>query len=449
MSGEGAPAHRSAVMIVVDAWWEGRFGKLQTGRGQIVNKSATGACLRVKVEIEVGARVRVQSRWEEFCGVTKYCRGDGNGYLVGIQRQSGADTIPKQHISANGTLEKVAGGGDERAASGGQVGRRTLREYRAHESAADQPTQDNSAQDNSAQDNNAAAESAIVEIVIDTGRMARGAPLGNTDLGARRGQDQRGRWDSGEYQGLVDPRWREVRTSESFAEANQKRGSIAMERNWMGLGKRSNKTETSNESVNANTDGAAAAAEPRAAAESAGALHSELLPLEEIYLAAGIQNPRRGYNIKKVVEMLHNEHLRGLSKELRRASVLMALDAAGIPLDEVLRDAEARLKAADTYEAEQHRLRESEWARKAEEHVQIQSELEDLKARFAERLKQNEDSVARERARFATWAALKKEESQSIMEAAELCAKAPEAAAEPVKAAPAAARAGESTVKVV
>jgi hypothetical protein len=52
---------------------------------------------------------------------------------------------------------------------------------------------------------------------------------------------------------------------------------------------------------------------------------NELLPMEEIYIAAGIVNPRRGYTIKKVVEMLHSEHLGALSKEMRRASVMMAL----------------------------------------------------------------------------------------------------------------------------
>ena len=33
------------------------------------------------------------------------------------------------------------------------------------------------------------------------------------------------------------------------------------------------------------------------------------MPLEEIYVAAGIVSPRRGYTIKKVMEMLHSEHL--------------------------------------------------------------------------------------------------------------------------------------------
>lgn len=79
----------------------------------------------------------------------------------------------------------------------------------------------------------------------------------------------------------------------------------------------------------------------------------ELLPMDDIYRMAGILNPRKGYSINKIVEMLRSEHLRGLSKELKRASVLMALDAAGIPVEEVLQDAKARREAIDSYEAEQ------------------------------------------------------------------------------------------------
>ena len=81
------------------------------------------------------------------------------------------------------------------------------------------------------------------------------------------------------------------------------------------------------------------------AADGDLAYQNELLPLEEIYVAAGVVSPRRGYTIKKVMEMLHSEHLSALSKEMRRASVMMALDAAGISVDEVLRDAQVRLEA--------------------------------------------------------------------------------------------------------
>src|SRR5579863_4031679 len=79
----------------------------------------------------------------------------------------------------------------------------------------------------------------------------------------------------------------------------------------------------------------------------------ELLSTEDIYRAAGIMNPRKGYSINKVVEMLRSDHIRGLSKEMKHAAILMALDAAGISLDQVQQDAKARQDALDSYEAGQ------------------------------------------------------------------------------------------------
>jgi hypothetical protein len=103
-----------------------------------------------------------------------------------------------------------------------------------------------------------------------------------------------------------------------------------------------------------------------AADDRAADFHPELMCMEDIYRAAGIMNPRRGYSVSKVVEMLHSDHMRGLSKELKRAAVLMALDVAGVSADEVLRDAKIRQDAIDAYEAEQRKQMEAEWARKAE-----------------------------------------------------------------------------------
>src|SRR5438445_576424 len=82
----------------------------------------------------------------------------------------------------------------------------------------------------------------------------------------------------------------------------------------------------------------------------------------------------------KVVEMLRSEHLRGASRELRRAAVLMALDAAGVTADEVLQDAKVRQEAIDAYATEQRKHAEMQWSRKAEENIQIQAELELVKA---------------------------------------------------------------------
>jgi hypothetical protein len=109
----------------------------------------------------------------------------------------------------------------------------------------------------------------------------------------------------------------------------------------------------------------------------------------------GIAGPRRGYSRNKVVEMLHSEHIRGLSKQMRQASALMALDA------------KARQEATDTYQGEQRKLFEAQWARKAEENLQIQAEVQTVKARYMERVRRVLAGVARETATFENWPPMK------------------------------------------
>jgi hypothetical protein len=168
---------------------------------------------------------------------------------------------------------------------------------------------------------------------------------------------------------------------------------------WLELAQWHNKqdgaTEKGNGSGNANSAGTSNAKSEKANrapelapppekihAEPAGRIPScqvELLPMEDIYRVNGVMNPWKGYSINKIVEMLRNEQVRGLSREMKRA-VLMALDAAGIPVDDVLRDAKARQNALDFYEVEQKKQFEAEWARKVEENRQTQAELERVKA---------------------------------------------------------------------
>jgi hypothetical protein len=149
----------------------------------------------------------------------------------------------------------------------------------------------------------------------------------------------------------------------------------------------------------------------------------DLVPMEDIYQAAGIMDPRRGYSIGKVVEMIHSDHMRGLSKELKQAAVLMALEAAGISVEQVQQDAKIRKNALDTYEAAQRKQVEAVWARKAEEVIQIQAELESVKAHLQARISRNLEGVAREKETFNNWLTLKQRECESMAEAVEMCVK--------------------------
>jgi len=211
-----------------------------------------------------------------------------------------------------------------------------------------------------------------------------------------------------------------------------------MRRKWFGLGHKDENQDSSSEVVRdfSNEEipvGATRAVDANADLEQPDESDGvELLSMADIYQTAGIRGPRKGYSINKVVEMLRSEHLRGLSKEMKRASILVALDAAGISIDEVVDDAKARLEAIDSYEASQRKQFEAHLVRRAEENQQIMAELERIKATYADRLRRNLDGVAREKATFGNWLTLKQQETTNIAEALELCTKA--AVTEPTKA---------------
>jgi len=77
---------RTAVVILVEASREDQSGTLRTVSARMENKSAGGACIRVKMRIGVGSEVRVQWRWEKFSGIAKHCHSEGREYLVDLQR---------------------------------------------------------------------------------------------------------------------------------------------------------------------------------------------------------------------------------------------------------------------------------------------------------------------------------------------------------------------------
>ncbi|HEY1339419.1 MAG TPA: hypothetical protein VGF59_18025, partial [Bryobacteraceae bacterium] len=72
--------------------------------------------------------------------------------------------------------------------------------------------------------------------------------------------------------------------------------------------------------------------------------------LQEIYQAAEIRPPAHGFTIDKVAEMLRSEHIRSLPRDVKKSSVLVALDAVGAPIQDVIQDAVRRDQALDTFE---------------------------------------------------------------------------------------------------
>jgi hypothetical protein len=156
---------------------------------------------------------------------------------------------------------------------------------------------------------------------------------------------------------------------------------------------------------------------PAGPIQASASIVAEFKSFEEIY--EGLALPPSGtYDILKVAEMTRSPHLATMSAEAKRSSLLMALEAAGMDIEDVLQDAMMRQRALDHYEEqEQKRLREFE-DRKLRENSVIQAEMDLVTAQFSRRIQANLDDVEREQHAFHVWQKRKQQEANRIAEAA-------------------------------
>ncbi|HXJ67723.1 MAG TPA: hypothetical protein VNM39_02395 [Verrucomicrobiae bacterium] len=138
---------------------------------------------------------------------------------------------------------------------------------------------------------------------------------------------------------------------------------------------------------------------------------------DQIYAAAEISSPPGGYTILKVADMLQSDHIRTAPPEMRKNSILLALDAAAVPLKSVIEDAIRRDRALDTYERVQQKAFEDLVAKKTAETKDIEAEIERLTKERQARIQANAEAVAKERARVDDWRLQKQKEEQRIADA--------------------------------
>lgn len=412
---------RSAVMILAEASWEDQSGTAHTIPARMEDKSASGACIRVKVPIQVGSKLRIQAPWEQFTGTTKYCRSEGREFMVGIQRDK--STAPGQPLPAGRPQREVAGSHDSLFAAAKIQNRPERQESQTSEILAPQP-----AIQSEPTAHLASRASATPLRRLDHEIDREGERKDKIHISRPRRPDasrqpefqmkQLGKENDKERKPMKR-KWLELAPWHHQPEGLGISGEVNAEGNGGGNG--NGKSGTGNPALHASQPAGKMPA--HVAEEAVTHFQADLLPLEDIYSAAGIVSLRKGYNINKVVEMLRSEHIRGLSKEMKRAVVLMALDVAGVSLEQVQQDAKAREQALDSYAAEQQKQAEVEWARKAEENIQIQADLERIKTHYTARITRNLDGVARQKSAFSAWLTMKQQEAQSISEAMELCLK--------------------------
>jgi uncharacterized protein YicC (UPF0701 family) len=141
------------------------------------------------------------------------------------------------------------------------------------------------------------------------------------------------------------------------------------------------------------------------------------MSFQEIYGAAEINSPEHGYTVLKIIDLLHSEHIRNLSRDVKKSSLLLALEAAGVKAEEIVQDAVRRDKALDTFErVQQNALQELE-ARKTKESKELQAEIERQITEMQSKVQANNDEVTKAKEQFYGWQLKKQQEEQKIADA--------------------------------
>lgn len=137
----------------------------------------------------------------------------------------------------------------------------------------------------------------------------------------------------------------------------------------------------------------------------------------DIYESAQIETPGHGYSVLKVAEMLANEHIRDLPADVKRKSVLAALDAAGVKIASVIEDAVRRDRALDTYERVLQKSFDDLMMSKEAENRQIENDINERIKELREQIASNKAEIDREQQQLIAWRTGKRAEEQRIADA--------------------------------
>jgi hypothetical protein len=136
--------------------------------------------------------------------------------------------------------------------------------------------------------------------------------------------------------------------------------------------------------------------------------------LGAVYEAAKIAAPPHGYTVLKVAEMLQSEHIHALPADVKRKSLMVALDAAGVKVTDIVEDAVRRDRALDTYERVLQQSLGDLKTKTAAENQRIEQEIARRVAELRARIDENNEKTKSEEDEFLAWQARKRQEEELI-----------------------------------
>ncbi len=158
--------------------------------------------------------------------------------------------------------------------------------------------------------------------------------------------------------------------------------------------------------------------------------NAKLAAFDEIYSKSSFKSTigPTEYNILKVAEMATSEQLHGLSATAKHSALMMALEAAGVAVEDILQDAMQRQRALEAYDEEQQRRLQDFESTKLKDNERLSAEMESIAAQYRTKIAAAVEEIERERSAFRDWQERKLREERRIAEAASLCVNDPGAA---------------------
>ncbi len=123
----------------------------------------------------------------------------------------------------------------------------------------------------------------------------------------------------------------------------------------------------------------------------------------------------------KVADMVASEHLHGLSPAGKHSALMMALESAGVAVEDMLQDAVQRQRVLNDYEDSQRRRLEEFEKIKLGDGERLREEMDAMCAKYQMRMASGRQEIDRERATFREWQDRKEREQRRISEAASAC----------------------------
>jgi hypothetical protein len=150
---------------------------------------------------------------------------------------------------------------------------------------------------------------------------------------------------------------------------------------------------------------------------------AKLSSFDEIYQRSTFKpaTSTAAWDILKVADMISSEHLHGLSPAAKHSALMMALEAAGVAVEDMLQDAVQRQRVLNEYEELQRRRLEQFEKGKVEDNQRLADEMEGICSHYRMRIASAVQEIERERASFREWQERKEREQRRISEAASAC----------------------------